>query len=775
MDAPYNNWGQQAPPTAATGDSSEYLEQFRAAARCKLCSNFEPKTIDGIPQSRVAFDFGPAELEISAISCPYCSIVLAAIQEFEPESLKDTIAWIYARGPADNPHHTLSLEVYFKDSLPQLRPKLELELHSLSDDAFNASKGVIQLANKAFQPKETLSKESLSWATSHVNECLKSHFKCPNAVETTLPPRVLWLSKTETGDINVTLKETDGAKGVYACLSHRWGGSKSAIATRETYTNLLGGIPWKSIPSTYQDVMQFALSMGIGYIWIDSLCIIQDDALDWQRHSECMSDIYEHSYVTFAATASENNESGCFWDPQISYERRLPPNVGPFAARRTIKHWERLWTSNSERTFPLLTRAWVFQERLLSPRVLHFSKNELVWECTQLGDCQCGGYNPLLNPKRDNWAGENSWRLAVELFTSLRLTQEQDRLPAFLGFANFYARSAIGVSMHKGYLAGLWETSLHTDLLWRVASPPLERESQPTLLCRCFDLISMEDTNKRCHYSYSAACSMQCFQQRKFCRYGKLEAGVSYTTKFGASSLCCGSGDAVTSIQELCQSYGEGVQASGTAPEPSWSWVSAHVNVKFWHDFQHIPPSVDQDVRRDFLTPCKIRDARVDHDGQNLVGTIRSAELQVDGWIARANLEHRYLPDPNNENLQVHNIFRYGLTFVNGHLPLEFYPDYILCLEGPGWIPEGMPLFLLHVTCGIHLVLQEEKYFKLGRAKRLQMALQSSSRWAGPEYGDEDKYTYSYIFRRIGILRSPRTSKSVTYWPTQWTMDIIIR
>jgi hypothetical protein len=230
---------------------------------------------------------------------------------------------------------------------------------------------------------------------------------------------------------------------------------------------LLEDIPWDTIPRTFQNTIQFLLSLRIKYVWIDYYCIIQDDPLDWQEQAAQMASIYQNSYITLAATSSLNNESGCFWGSDASYEKhfKAEPLSNDLSVRRAMKHWERFWASNSAAVFPLLSRAWVFQERLLPSRVVHFSRNELVWKCAGLGDCQCGGYFVPSNPKSHNWISKGSWRSAVELFTTLHLTFEQDRLPAFFGFADFYAQ-AVGASLKTDYLAGLWRKSLHIDLLW---------------------------------------------------------------------------------------------------------------------------------------------------------------------------------------------------------------------------------------------------------------------------------------------------------------------
>ncbi|KAH9207778.1 heterokaryon incompatibility protein-domain-containing protein, partial [Leptodontidium sp. 2 PMI_412] len=187
--------------------------------------------------------------------------------------------------------------------------------------------------------------ESLSWVQSHIAACLKTYAKCSDATQTVLPSRVLSLGKAANGSIEVSLKETDNARGVHACLSHRWGGSESDRATRSSYASMLEGIAWDSIPRTFQDAMQFAVSLGIENIWIDSFCIIQDDIVDWQEQAAHMASIYQNSYVTLATTTSLNSEAGCFWDSDASYERKFSVEL--------------------------------FQERLLAPRVLHFSRHEL--------------------------------------------------------------------------------------------------------------------------------------------------------------------------------------------------------------------------------------------------------------------------------------------------------------------------------------------------------------------------------------------------------------
>lgn len=255
-------------------------------------------------------------------------------------------------------------------------------------------------AKDLFEPKEATSVESLAWIQSHIDKCLKGHSKCSKEVDTPFPRRILCLATTESGSIDVTLQETGGALGRYTCLSHSWGGSDACNTTRASYAEYIQGIAWSSIPMTFQDAIKLSMAMGIHHIWIDSLCIVQDDPVDWTEQASEMASIYQNSYITLAATTSANHESGCLWEADSLHVRQFKTKKGCFSVQKATKHWKQSWTSNSASFFPLLSRAWVFQERLLAPRVLHLSHNELVWECMETGSCQCNGYDEWMNQKR---------------------------------------------------------------------------------------------------------------------------------------------------------------------------------------------------------------------------------------------------------------------------------------------------------------------------------------------------------------------------------------
>jgi heterokaryon incompatibility protein (HET) len=93
----------------------------------------------------------------------------------------------------------------------------------------------------------------------------------------------------------------------------------------------------------YQEAIRFTFSIGIKHIWIDTLCIIQDDPLDWREQTGHLASIYQNFYITLAATSSRNSESGCFRDSDAltSYERALQIEAGQLLVQTPVKHWER--------------------------------------------------------------------------------------------------------------------------------------------------------------------------------------------------------------------------------------------------------------------------------------------------------------------------------------------------------------------------------------------------------------------------------------------------
>ncbi|KAF1960428.1 hypothetical protein CC80DRAFT_583094 [Byssothecium circinans] len=197
-----------------------------------------------------------------------------------------------------------------------------------------------------------------------------------------------------------------------------------------------------------------------------------------------MANVYGNSFVTLAATKSADAHGGLFsstWDLKIqvqdSYGTKIPvycrPRSGHYLGQT------RLELLPYHRYFPLLERGWVLQERFLSPRVLHFTTEELIWECMESTTCECSGVaadlGDSLPPKKNFAEAYNAsetnyqiqgWRDLVSHYSTLQLSYESDRLPALASMAELM-KTRIGAE----YVAGLWKSSIIGDLAWYTLGP----------------------------------------------------------------------------------------------------------------------------------------------------------------------------------------------------------------------------------------------------------------------------------------------------------------
>jgi hypothetical protein len=150
-----------------------------------------------------------------------------------------------------------------------------------------------------------------------------------------------------------------------------------------------------------------------------------------------MADIYSNRYVSLAASLSANSRGGSF-----ARQGRGSCRVGvvhcpsglslPLHMRLKPPHYP-----TYPRYFPLASRGWVLQETLLSPRILHFIDLEVMFECLESVECECGAADNFTNSKSDHrfTMGDSAWQNIVSRFTRTSLTFDRDTLPALSGLA----------------------------------------------------------------------------------------------------------------------------------------------------------------------------------------------------------------------------------------------------------------------------------------------------------------------------------------------------
>jgi hypothetical protein len=184
----------------------------------------------------------------------------------------------------------------------------------------------------------------------------------------------------------------------YIVLSHCWGKlteerKREFCTTDDNIKARLEGFSLSTLPKTFRDAVQVTRELGIRYIWIDSLCIIQWNRKDWEHEANRMEGVFASAYCTIAATSAVDSESG-FLKRNVSSEcvhvldassRRfyICADTDDFGSYIDIDDFD-----NHVESAPLNTRAWVMQERILSRRTIHFSDKQIYWECGEGVYCE---------------------------------------------------------------------------------------------------------------------------------------------------------------------------------------------------------------------------------------------------------------------------------------------------------------------------------------------------------------------------------------------------
>tara|TARA_R110002060_G_scaffold40278_3_gene51567 strand:- start:705 stop:2399 length:1695 start_codon:yes stop_codon:yes gene_type:complete len=326
--------------------------------------------------------------------------------------------------------------------------------------------------------------------------CASKHSNCRQATVQKLPRRLLDLKPfDDSDDIRLVESKSISLEPKYVTLSHCWGprAKQPICTTKATLTDRMQRIGHDSLPLTFQDAVRVSRTLEQQYLWIDSLCIIQDDEDDWSEQAAVMGSIYGASYVTLAALSSADSTQGCRVRPRDPSKPTLSRYQDfDFGSRRvrifehSPAHWHSEYGDNPYKhdgygENPLRTRAWTLQERELSLRTISFAQGQLLWQCrTMKGSSQLpwhemirsgDDFRPLpLRLKHDEdcspegpAAKRDHWYSLVEDYSSRFLTEESDKLPALAGLASKFRQEHSPGS----YYAGIWSEHLPSALLWR--------------------------------------------------------------------------------------------------------------------------------------------------------------------------------------------------------------------------------------------------------------------------------------------------------------------
>jgi hypothetical protein len=324
-----------------------------------------------------------------------------------------------------------------------------------------------------------LAPEGLVRLKSWIDCCVSNHPECAlgrnpgHPLPSFVPTRLIKIEDNSSCHVRLI-----SAKAVvqYVALSYCWGTTKQPGTIRSNVSSRQQRINVSELPKTLQDAILVADILGFQYIWIDSLCIVQDDVDDWATESLKMAHIYSGACLVIAATQAKDCAEG-FLHPRsepLVLDWALPDNASwRITARRMQTHnCQSLNTTIQGQ--PLYGRAWAMQERELARRIVHFLPDEVLWRYQRTGCCECGiSEDPSFETmslsfpgpddrdRRNEHAFASAWNKLLMIYGHLNITEPTDTLPALSGVARYVEHLRPGQ-----YIAGMWEKDIALQLAW---------------------------------------------------------------------------------------------------------------------------------------------------------------------------------------------------------------------------------------------------------------------------------------------------------------------
>ncbi|KAJ1709085.1 hypothetical protein NYO67_8746 [Aspergillus flavus] len=381
-----------------------------------------------------------------------------------------------------------------------------------------------------------ISNATLEMLRGWLETCLENHNTCSmrssgNTGDTTyngepgeaiLPTRLIDVGCSEDSELCPRLVQTGGMTGTYIALSHRWGSQELTLKTLSSNVqSLQRSLPVDSLPRTYRQAIEVTRQLSVRYIWIDSLCIVQDDSEDWKRESQKMADVFEKCICVIAATDSvdsQGQDHGIFLprnDP-LAVDICIPLDRTPLRAlsTRVFKKekptfvWKYRWpVTNHLRNEQMSTlkpkdaaiclrpriqslsvrlrhtawynRGWVLQERLLPSRIIYFTKDKLYWSCFTTTEEEENS-DPRLPHRQCIFQSKGQgmeyisdhWQSILSDYINCSVTFDRDKLMAIDGitrrFEQYYS-----IEIHAGVL----DDRTGRSLLWFVREPSAQEHS----------------------------------------------------------------------------------------------------------------------------------------------------------------------------------------------------------------------------------------------------------------------------------------------------------
>jgi hypothetical protein len=342
-----------------------------------------------------------------------------------------------------------------------------------------------------------------------------THDICPKPNGKFMPRRLIAILNIGGSD-HLSLLECSDPEP-YAALSYCWGNKEQVITTTTNLQRHRNILSFKDLPATVKDAITVVSKLGIRRLWVDCLCIIQDDNDDKAREIAQMPLIYSQATVMIAASHAKSVHEGFLTDrmPHAGFElpyRCRNGEAGLITLRPGMGRY-------GEPRQPLESRGWAFQERLLSPRILDYQSHHTEWVCQenkgdhrltdgnfdikdsnydsdydinfhpyiaddlsafsaailQKGDTPSGNSTPFTAERNNIDKYLQIWYELVERYTLRDLTISADRILAISAIADRFQPF-----LNDEYCAGHWKSRLHKELLWKSIEPVRGLKPRPS-------------------------------------------------------------------------------------------------------------------------------------------------------------------------------------------------------------------------------------------------------------------------------------------------------
>ncbi|KAK4199651.1 heterokaryon incompatibility protein-domain-containing protein [Triangularia verruculosa] len=478
---------------------------------CRVCCDLIPNdpALQGIP--KLSLGVALSDVYRAAETCGNCALVLEALRCFD--------------GPRGD---KLRIESEFGTPIRLSYPYKLLDETPRHIVVFSSP--VSGTLTAGWIEPEITPQKAARIAQSWLRECLDSHKEC--MADSFIPTRVVHVGTASRPPCLIETTE-DMKTADYIALSYCWGSAETLTTTKATLQNRLRGIRREDIPKTLYEAIEFVQHLGLSYIWIDALCIIQDDVLDWEKEAAQIKKIYESALLTLSATSSPDVSAGCFLARTAEVHELHSPRPGHryYARRSCAGTHEALFLDddgiiNNIPKYPAMMRGWVYQERLLSQRILYCAFDELIWECQKSIRCECslnnmanGAYfNPTVDYRRKvkllsnpNYNSQHHhidcplevseiWLKLVESYSRRAFSRYSDRLMALTGIAQTFQSLDMGI-----YYLGIWSDRIHLHLAWARDNSPWFRDVDKGIRISSFPSWSWCSITQPCQIEFASS------------------------------------------------------------------------------------------------------------------------------------------------------------------------------------------------------------------------------------------------------------------------------